>query len=255
MKLPFYKWVDETERTISKSVSSCTPRDWNEDFISRTWLRELTDAFPQVHIEDGCVPYRIAWDAFKAVGNVEQEHGDIAVLVRLNFKRGAYLEGVAFLEAKRIYDTRYEALKHNQLRHHSSNISNHRLLLYDNQPLSWPKNIRWNGDMHYPCPFFRYDKVHAFTLPSSHALAFGSKDRDLNNLSQPLSWQICWRYLRGLDIDNTESLVEAVKQGVPDRIKYILVANVSLDPEVDVSTEAIEINRNALSELRNDEDV
>lgn len=51
MKLPFCKWVDETERAISKAVSSCTSRDWNEDFISRAWLRELTDAFPRVHIE------------------------------------------------------------------------------------------------------------------------------------------------------------------------------------------------------------
>lgn len=253
MKLPWYKWVRDVEATVSEAVSSCVARDWDEDFISRHWLRALIAKFPYVEITNGPSSCRVQWDAFKAVGKTERKHGDIAVLVRLKFKRGEFLEGVAFLEAKRIYDTAYDAIKWPQLKYHASNTANHRLLLYDKEPLDWRANSHWNehyGWRHGPdlWPWCFHD-VHAFCLPSVHALALGSTDRGLNDLSQPLSWQLCCRFLRGFDLDYTDSLVAAVKQGIPEGVTYLLMANVSFDPEALVSNEVIELNRDSLIRL------
>jgi hypothetical protein len=43
--------------------------------------------------------------------------------------------------------------------------------------------------------------------------------------------------------------VAAVKQGIPEGVKYLLVANVSFDPEAPVSNEVIELNRDSLTRL------
>src|SRR5690606_3456959 len=121
------------------------------------------------------------------------------------------------------------------LTYHASNTANHRLLLYDDEPLDWNTNTHWSDELNWPYGLgfwpWRFGRVHAFCLPSVHALALGSTGRDLNDISQPLSWQLCCRYLRGLDLDYSKPLVEAVKQAIPAGLNYLIVANVSMDPE------------------------
>lgn len=241
MKLPWYKWVADVENTVSGAVSSCAARDWDEDFITRTWLRAIIAKYPHVEITDLPDTFRVQWDAFKATGSTEHKHGDVAILVRLKFRHGDHLEGVAFLEAKRIYKTSYDAIKWPQLKYHAFNTANHRLLLYDDKPLDWPYGLGF-----WP---WRFGRVHAFCLPSVHALALGSTGRDLNDISQPLSWQLCCRYLRGLDLDYSKPLFEAVKQAIPAGVNYLIVANVSMDPESPVSNDDIQINRDVLTRL------
>ena len=250
MKLPWYKWIADVENTVSGEVSSCVARDWDEDFVTRSWLRALIGKYPYVEVIDLPDAFKVQWDAYKAVGTTERKHGDIAILVRVKFKHGRHLEGVAFMEAKRIYESSYDAIKWPQLKYHSSNTANHRLLLYDKEPLNWENNSHWSDDHSWPYrPGFwpwRFGRVHAFCLPSVHALALGSIGRDLNDISQPLSWQLCCRYLRGLDLDYSPHLVEAVKQAIPAGVNYLIVANVSMNPDSPVRNDDIQLNRDAL---------
>jgi hypothetical protein len=76
----------------------------------------------------------IEWDAFKLIGDIESHFGDIAIIVRTSLGSGKILEGVGFIEAKRIspatkeFDgiTRWEQL---ELMLH--NAPHHCTLLFD----------------------------------------------------------------------------------------------------------------------------
>ena len=70
----------------------------------------------------------------------------------------------------------------------------------------------------------------------------GVNNRDLNGLSLPLSYQICCRYLRGLDLDFSRDLVEAVRNGVIDGIHYLVLAHAVEGGERPPSTQAMEVN-------------
>jgi hypothetical protein len=103
MNMSFGEWLQTVEEVISSQISYCSPRAWNEDHISYSWLGELTRRMPSVTIVGVPDYFKVAWDAYKADGPVEEDNGDIAILVKISFPNGASCEGVGFLEAKRRY--------------------------------------------------------------------------------------------------------------------------------------------------------
>ena len=245
-----------TEQCISSAIARCSPRAWNEDHISYSWITALTAGPQQVSVQtDHPSPFAIAWDAYKADGPLEEEQGDIAFLVRCSFVDGNAITGVAFLEAKRVYPPGgdYQAIKRPQLQYQSSRIANHKLLLYDNRPISGAaENLALQGYCQacYPEPF---QSVHAAVIPTQHALALHKRNRDLHALSTPLSYQICCRYLRGLDLDWEASLVEAVRAGAVGGIRYLFVVHAAIGDETTPSASALEINTDRYRHLSTDE--
>lgn len=232
MHMHFEEWLAQVEEIISSRISYCNPREWNEDHISYSWLGELTRNLPSVDIVGSPSGFKVAWDAFKADGPLEEANGDVAVLVKISFPNGSSCEGVGFLEAKRRYmGSGYDAIKWDQLEYQSSNVANHRLLLYDYEIIEpSAENLQTKGYCRacYPAPF---TSVFAAVLPTPHALALHTRSANLSHVGTPLSYQICCRYLQGYDLDYSEALVRAVKQGIPKGVKYLFVAHVLLTGE------------------------
>lgn len=253
-KLKFYDWLKEVEDVVSSSVRNCSPRGWNEDHISYTWLQSVTQNFRDVTITDVPSHFSMAWDAYKADGALEQDHGDIAIIVRIAFPKQKTLDGVAFLEAKRNYESSgYKKLNWEQLEYQSSKISNHQVLLYDDQPTNaCMMNLLKQGYCHI-CFSEPYQSTQAIVVPTPHVLALRSRTRSINSLGLPLAYKLCCRYLQGLDLDFSSQLVSAVEAGVVDRVKYLLVAHVVQEGAGEPNTQSIKINTEHYRPLSSDD--
>jgi len=238
-QVQYFEWLIKVEELITAAIDGCHPRDWKEDLISSAWLKSLRDTLPTVSIQGFGSPFAVAWDAYKANGILEQQHGDIAVLVELRFANKKFLRGVAFLEAKRSYKKGYRALKWRQLEKLSTGISNHRLLLYDYQPISFNE---WMVAFHTPWHPWLLRNTRAIAAPTIHALSFRSKTRKLHTLGVPLGIQMCTRYLCGLDLDYSSTLVHDVERGVLGGIRFLLVVSVSLVDGVEPTLQRWRIN-------------
>jgi len=229
------KSLYKIEDSIRTSILSCYPRAWNEDHITYTWLNDLRHVSSHL-----TVPFfpktNVAWDAYKMDGRLEENNGDVAVLVKITFENKNSLTGVAFLEAKRVYNSgRYESLKWAQLRHMSSHSSQHHLLLYDFEEQQVTSSM--TGCCGCPDCFHKHYKyfpsvnTNTIVVPTLHALAIEEKTRALSNIGYRLSEQIFLRFFRGLDLDFTQNLVDQVKQGVAGGVNFLVVAHVVMGLE------------------------
>lgn len=242
VSLEFRQWLSEVENCVSSTVSNCYPRSWQEDYITQRWLEELIDRFKAVTITDLPRPFSVAWDAYKADGPLEEGFGDVAILVRFTLANSAYLDGVAFLEAKRMYTARYDSLGWDQLKHESSEIANHRVLLYDFQPIcEHLSNMRGHAYCLecFPSP---YDETSAVVIPTQHVIAAADRSRVLHQFSVSLGFQLCTRYLRGLDLDYRAPLIRRVHEGARGGVRFLLVAHVSTTNEVEPNPALLEVS-------------
>lgn len=253
--LPFDCWLAAVEDAISAPIASCVPRDWNEDYITRRWLQNVTAAVGAVEVTGAGAGFAVKWDAYKvttkATGAGEENFGDVAVLVRLTLPSGRATEGVGFLEAKRIYSEtdRYDSIKWDQLKRHLDHTTPHRVLLYDvkhihEAPATLPAQAYCSDCNGHP-----YTDVRAAALPTAHVLAQHVRTRQLHESSVPLGYQLCCRYLRGLDLDPTVKLVAAVKRGVPGGVAYLLVVDVAEGPDRQPDTRALGVDLDAHSPI------
>jgi len=171
--------------------------------------------------------------------------------VKQTFPSGKELEGIGFLEAKRVGKSgKYEQLKWEQLERQLENSPVHRLLLYDNQPVGGDALpcffCRAIFPISRPCELCRC--THAYVCPSRQALAYQKKTRDLHELCMPLSHQICLRYFLGYDLDYHTKVVRKVADGV-ERVDYLIVAHVVRGPEGEASVERVRFNRDTYGTL------
>jgi len=242
-ELTYRRWIVEVNDSISKSIQDCYPRQWNENHISYTWLKSLLRTYRHVLIKDLPFNYAVGLDAYKASGEVEKNHGDIAVLVVMHYKSGVELEGAGLLEAKRVYDSDlYDALKWSQLELQQCKTSNHRVLLYDHQSISESTKKLTAQAVCKFCYSLPFPAVNAATIPTPHVLAHKSRSRSIHSLSHPLSFQLCCRYLHGYDLDYDEAVVSAVKAGVAGGIDFLVVAHVVEGGETEPSPREIEVS-------------
>lgn len=235
-----FDWHKAVDTTVTGALKKCYPRDWkDEDHLTRTLLTALRDEHSNVSIEKDKIIGKDAkchWDIYKNTKEqgIEQKHGDIGILVQLRFDKTKILEGVAFLEAKRIYhdpsdDTKskFGALDKSQLERYCNNSSFHRTVFYD-------------------C-FKTESGIAAFslTLPTRHLLAIDKDNRDIYPYCEYLSYCLTNRYFQGYELDFDPDLVSSVKGflGANGGIKYLIVAQSTLSPELELNPELIIINR------------
>jgi hypothetical protein len=235
--------LDRIDQIIHREVAGCHPRYWSEDHITYSWLKKLISEWPRISLASHPTT-SVRWDAYKMDGNLEQENGDVAFLIDINFVNGNKLLGVGFLEAKRIYDNgNFEALKWAQLRLLSSNSSSHQLLLYDHNPIS----TQYSLETCLPGAYFPIciksglycgvpSKLSAaIVMPTLHAIAYKEKSRKLESIGYRLSEQIVLRYFRGLDLNFDTDLVKRVLAGAAGGAKFLAVATIHIGDEANLS--------------------
>lgn len=235
---PCFHILEAVDQLLDRCIRGCYPRAWNEDHITYSWLSKLSEAWPSLApARHG--PIDVSWDAYKMDGALEEENGDVAFLIDLRFDNGNTLQGVGFLEAKRIYTSgRFDALKWKQLIGLEANSTNHQLLLYDYDPVQ-TEFSQFESICYFDCEecgeeqelrcYHGYaDKSSAIVVPSVHAIAYEEKGRVLESIGYRLAEQIIMRYFRGLDLNFDKDLVAKVLAGVAGGAKYLAVATVSV---------------------------
>jgi len=151
----------------------------------------------------------------------------------MHFDHSKILEGVAFLEAKRIYPDKdesksnYQALDIPQLQRYCSNSSCHRTVLYD-------------------CLKENDSKIAtAWTLPTRHLITIDKNTRDLHPYCELFSYCLTNRYFQGYELDYNLDNINAAK-GFLDAnggVDFLIVAQVTLKPELELNPELISINK------------
>ncbi len=228
--------LNRIDQMIHNEIKQCYSRYWNEDHITYSWLKKLITEWPSIQLAPHPTT-SVHWDAYKMDGDLEQENGDVAFLIDINFDNGNTLLGVGFLEAKRIYDTdRFDALKWAQLRLLSANSSSHQLLLYDHAPLATQYSL--GSCLPYGCcPYCQNHILHccepskvsaAIVMPTLHAIAYEEKGRNLEKIGHRLSEQIVLRYFRGLDLNFDANLVKRVLAGLEGGAQFLAVATIQI---------------------------
>lgn len=201
---------------------------WDEDYITLELLRSLDRNLSAVSIDDFRTGIRITWSAHKFRGPDERVFGDLAIIVHIVFQDGTSIEGVAFLEAKRISLTsnRFDALDFNQLGRIIASAPRAMLLTYDDQDQLLYSISGATHLGYYPYPI---GASKSLTAQASAVVKLQNKNRSIYNLSIPFSVQLCMRYLQGLDLEfDDRSLRRAKGYGRKlRRPRYLLVANVT----------------------------
>ena len=235
-----FDWHKAVNCTISNALIKCYPRDWkDEDYLTRSILSALRDEHSNVVIEKDIISKnsKCQWDIYKNTKEhgLEQKHGDIGVLVQLLFDHGKVLEGVAFLEAKRIYfdqnddsKSKFSALNKSQLKRYCSNSSFHRTVFYD--------CLKTGEEL----------VATSLTLPTRHLLTIDKDNRDIYPYCEYLSYCLTNRYLRGYELDFDPDMVKTAKGflAVNGGVKYLIVAQTTLNNNLELNPNLIEINDN-----------
>lgn len=237
-----FEWHLDMNREINAAMSNIDPRDWSqEDFITRTILRRLRDAFPNTKLIHDKVMggnVRVCWDIFKNTNklNIEPTHGDIGLLIQMEFKNNTILEGVAFMEAKRLYpqSNRFESLDFDQLKRLVTNSAHHRTVFYDARP-----------------GFF--NDAQAYGMPSQHVIAIDDdSSTELLPYSEYLSYILTNRYLQGYELDYSKDSISNLKNAATDTggVKYLVVAQASAISDTQLSIDKVEFNRQVYTQLQ-----
>jgi len=245
-----FDWHKAVHKTVNDALGKCYPRDWkDEDHLTRSLLATLRDEHSEVTIEKDKVSGKNSkchWDVYKNTKEtgIEQKHGDIGVLVQLHFSKSKILEGVAFLEAKRIYHnnendskSKFGALDKSQLERYCNNSSFHRTVLYDCIKIDSGYNPA------------------AFTLPTQHLLTINKDNRDIYPFCEYFSYCLTNRYFQGYELDFDPDLVNSVKGFLDSNggVKYLIVAQSTLSPDLSLEPKLIEINDNMYQRLDSSE--
>ena len=228
------EFCNEIERIINEQVVDNFPIDWDEDFITRSILKEFRNKFKKIVIRGYGNPIHIKWLPYKFTGKPERVFGDIALIVKLQYMDGDTLEGVAFIEAKKRYKNKinFDTLKFPQLKKILKKASRSMVLLYDYEKItnfvtSHVSNIRL-----FPQEFlYSYTPyTHSVIIPTNIVTIINKKDTSLYKFSLPFSRQLCFRYLYGFDLEFQEEAIKIAKGYNIEKIgapKYLLIISIA----------------------------
>ncbi len=254
----WYRFLDTVEKIIYDNVKANYPRDWDEDFITRSLLKSLRQTFgPRTLICLDRLDYylsryphiplpfwwrgmtdeiRVEWDAYKMTGANESKFGDVAILVSAKYPDGDKVDGVAFLEAKKRYKSshNFQAINFDQLARINSHAPRASVLLYDFVPVC----RYWNG----LCTF-------AVTVPMDLVILTKKKDTSLYKFATPFSFRLI-AHLLGYCLERADEPLKIARgyqteYGTP---LYLLVVRVGIGVEPP-SGDEVEFNRDRFARL------
>lgn len=155
---------------------------WDEDAITNSLIRDIMTSLN--------TNSNLTYNVFKAKGNYETSFGDIAFIIRFNYKNGTSFEGFGFIEAKRDYPKH-----HNQFRE-----------LKKTQMAKFLKNTKSSYYCFYSYEaFFPIVKTEYLYLHLKHLNLSSVNRLDYTLLTQtikPTTFQQQFnRFLNGFDLD------------------------------------------------------
>ncbi len=201
-----------------------------ENTITENLLTELNDQLHEVELTDLSTSTKILCEAYKYSGAAETAYGDIAVLVKIHYPDKTLFEGIGFLEAKKrdISGNGFGAFKLDQIQRIYQNAPHSFVLMYDQKSIKSDfvdvdVPYRMNCKMCFPPPI----DTHAAVVANNVILRGSTLDTSLYKYSLPFSYQFCYRYLLGLDLNFSRSAAETAEKFVkslPQR--YVMTINV-----------------------------
>lgn len=220
---------------INRAVDSCYPTDWQEEFIVRHMAREIRDFLNTTAsaFQRGGASSWVSARLFQSSGALENQHGDIAILLRFQYRDGDCFEGVGFLEAKRTYDGsgQFEAIRQDQLKRILRNTPQAYVLLLDHQPINPTWNTWVSLENSYLPSISPFSPPYlAVVGPISVILEVGHRDRRLYKYCSPLAYQFWYRYLNGFDLELDKKILANVKgqaddTGIPSHLLKVDVVH------------------------------
>lgn len=238
------------EDVIEASVAYCNnPHNWDEDYITRRILDGFKDDLATVTKLTTDTELQIRWSAYK---QDKKQWGDVGILIDIKYEDGSSLQGGAVLEAKKKEQgtIRFDAIKEDQQTAIQGKAPHAMMLLYDYEQITkFGESSLMRPGWHQYWPLKSTTFTHAVACPISSSRATGWKNTSLYRISVPFSYQLCYRYFGGLDLDFGEELVKLlrgdVELGAP---KYLLVFSLA-HGRVEPNSE-IQPNRNLYAPLK-----
>jgi hypothetical protein len=247
--------IYELEELIFENIRGNYPNNWDDDTITDSLLRRVSTLFHgrKIHVP-GDVIKTYCW-LYRLGGDSEDKFSDVAILFKISYHDGQEVEGSAFLEVKKKDPNKntFSAMRKDQLRRIHSSSPHSQLLLLDYDSITdmaftaVPESIvgyypiSWNNWI----PF-----TYAVTVPSNLAIVLGEKNTSLYKVSVPLSYQLCFRYMYGLDLDYRNLSVETAQGYRTDKgqVRYLMLMSIAhggADPQQD-----FDFNRENYMELK-----
>ncbi|MFD1383034.1 hypothetical protein ACFQ45_06635 [Rhodanobacter aciditrophus] len=237
-------WTAALEKAVNSQIEACFEERedgrWDENIITADILRALKKLHKDpVKVED--IYRSTSWNAYKLKGTSEKTHGDIALIVKIHLESGKSVEGVAFLEAKRItYGSKilsgsFSSIKWDRLKQYSESSPAHYTILYDYLPIGKK-----------PTPLCR-------SMVTVHLLALNEKHRGIYKHSENISELLGYRLLMGHGLDYRDSIVLSAA-GFTDseiRYKYVVTADVIVSHtlELVVDNDPVLVNREKYGDI------
>lgn len=230
--------AEQLEAELHYYLSRIAPTEWDENHISFGLVQILRSVLaqtvrigsPDARFRDRArPPADLQVEAYKISGNVERQHGDIAVLVAHDLL-GYPMTGMGFYEAKAADpDGRYPAFQMRQLRRLVSATPRLSVLLYDRSP-----GPVLDDEFDWPSLSGAAGRSSVRVLGANVAARFNDL-RHASLTAQSFGRQFVGRYLLGRDLDYSQKPVDALRRWlrVTKRAPPLLVSvALSAEPKV-----------------------
>jgi hypothetical protein len=220
----------ELESLIYTNIKENYPDNWNGDHLTRSIFSEMKKLFGGKKIHTPGDSIRTEWHLYQ-LRNSDLIFGDVCINMQIAYHDGQITRGAAYFDIaeKEPSKNTFSSLNKNRLRRLSSFAPHSQVLLYDYDPITgmaFPSTAEsvighhphvWNNWVPY---------THAVAVPANLAFNLGLKTTGLYKASVPFSYQLCYRYLYGLDLDFNKHQLEAAggfntKKGNPKFLIHI----------------------------------
>lgn len=232
--LDFSKWAQGIYQVAHDSILHCLRNEkvgkWKEDFITAGILERLNE-LPAYSLRQEAGYKNVTLESFKFSGNPEYTFGDVAIVVKIEFEKGKSIEGVAYLEAKRIYHKKkseqcsFDSIDWDRLEEYASSSHAHYVMLYD---------VDFNADLDIICK----------TILTRHFLEIRKNKRDVYPYCEYFHQLMCFRLLMGYGLDFDPQTVDSAKGFGGSNLfsKYVLAATITHTPEPEMKLEPVRVN-------------
>jgi hypothetical protein len=224
----------ELESIVYTDIRENFPGGWNTDEMTRSLLSDIKKLFHGKNIHTPGNTIKTYWQLHQLKNDQNGILGDIAIIVQISYHDGQLVRGAAFFDvaAKDAGKNTFSSLNKNRLRKLLSIAPHAGIILYDYDPITgmaFPSTAEtiignhphnWNNWIPY---------THAVAVPANLSMQLDIKTNSLYKISLPLSYQLCFRYLYGLDMDYSPAAVETaagLKTGKGNP-KFLILISVS----------------------------